>query len=190
MNKVLAFFMLVPMLFACTNGSSTGQPTSKDSAVAVVSAFEEPEPGAIMVKVCDSIAAIHPGNNDIARSDAEKDIKSYVLAFKGQHMPLLEELTYELRGISPDAGKYMAALKYYKSATRHELGMEVQVRIRMTREEAAKYNEGAKYKVRGIVKGCPFASTEPYVLAPFVKDFKPHYSFGAIELTDAELIPQ
>lgn len=190
MNKVLAFFMLVPMLFACTNGASTGQPTSQDSAVAVVSAFEESEPGAIMVKVCDSIAAIHPGNNEIARSDAEKDIKSYVLAFKGQHMPMLEELTYELRGIAPDAGKYMAALKYDKRATRHELGLEVQVGIRMTREEAAKYNEGAKYKVRGLVKGFPFASTEPYVLAPLEQGYKPLYSFGAIELTDAELIPQ
>lgn len=190
MNKVLAFFMLVPLLFACTNGSSTGKPTSQDSAVAVVSEFEEPEPGAIMVKVCDSIAAIHTGNNDIARSDAGKDIKSYVLSFKGKHMPMLEELTYELKGIAPDAGKYMAALQYDKSATRHELGLEVQVGIRMTREEAAKYNEGAKYKVRGIVKGFPFASIEPYVLAPLEKGYKPLYSFGAIELTDAEIIPQ
>lgn len=189
MNKVLAFIMVLLPLAACTNGSTNGQATSQDSVVAV-SAFEEPTPGAIMVMVCDSIAALHPANNDIARMDAAKDLKEYVLTFKGQHMPLLEELTFELKGIVQEGGKYVAALKYGRNATRKEIGLEVQIAVKMSRDEAAKYSEGAKYKVKGLVKGFAYNTTQPYVLEPIESGYKQLYSLGAIELTDAELIPQ
>ena len=63
MNKVLAFLMLVHMLFACTNGSSTGKPTSQDSAVASYT-FEDDTHTSEARRALDPIVKQYPNYRD------------------------------------------------------------------------------------------------------------------------------
>ncbi len=77
---------------------------------------------------------------------------------------------------------------YQSEADKKDLGQEVQVCVKATREEAATFYEGMDYKVKGLVKGFPFQSAMPYAIEIYSSD-RPTLSFGGIELSDAEVIP-
>lgn len=189
MKKVLALITaLLPMLVACTNGSMERKLTSQDSTSVAVEEVNA-QRSLIITKVCDSIFALHPGNinNKIIQEDIAADLTKYVLSYKGKHMPMLEEITFKMKGIAQEGNHYVAVLMYKSEADKKDLGQEVQVCVKATREEAATFYEGRDYKVKGLVNGFPFQSAMPYAIEIYSSD-RPTLSFGAIELSDAEVI--
>lgn len=190
MKKVLAFMVLLPMLVACTNGTTESKQKSDSTAVTVQEVAPPASPA--IEQICDSILSLHPGDfkNKIIQEDLGNELKKYVLSYKGQHMPMLEELTYELTDVVQDGQKYMVALKYEQDADRNTIGKSVQIAVWTSREEAAKYYKGKSYSIKGIVKGFAYSNTQPYVTDHYFDYYKPIFYFGAIVLEDAVIIPK
>lgn len=192
MKKVLAIVSLAALLCSCQPTGQNGVNDTTDS-VAVANVTDEkkaPEvKKSIFAHVADSIYKAHPGDikNEIICEDIAKDLKKYALQFKGKHMPLIEELPFECNGIVKDGGRYIVAFQYKKDATETELGLELQVAVPQSREDAAKFVEGDIYYLKGIMAGFPFQSVLPYALSPLSSFEKPLISLGAIKLENAEI---
>lgn len=194
MKKVLSFFMVLPLLVACTNGS-TGQVSSQDSmAVAIVEQYEDVKPevkSSTFAIMADSIYKAHPGdiNNEIIQEDISKDLKKYVLQFKGKHMPLVEELPFKLTDVIKEGGHYVAAFQYKKDADQKNLGLELQLKIDLPREKAGTLVTEKYYTVKGIMTGFPYsrAVLQPNVVTPLSSYEKPLLSLGVLQVRDAEI---
>lgn len=192
MKKVLAFVSLAALLCSCQPTGQNGVNGTSDS-VAVANVYDEekaPEVvNSIFAHVADSIYKAHPGdiNNEIIQEDIAKDLKKYALQFKGKHMPLIEELPFSCKGVVKDGNRYIVGFMYKKDATELELGLELQVAVPQSREDAAKFVEGDIYYLKGIMAGFPFQSVLPYALSPLSSYEKPLLSLGAIKLDNAEI---
>lgn len=196
MKKVLAISFLAMLMCSCQPTGQTNGPTSADSVA--VADFEKQETQkmnkTIFAQVADSIFKLHPGDikNQIIQEDISKDAEKYCLQFKGKHMPLIEELPFKLTGVLHEGNSYVAALKFDKDGDEKNLGLELQLLVTRTREEAAKLYEGKTYKIKGIMAGFPYSTAvlHPNVVTPLNNYDKPMLSLGCIKVDDAELTMQ
>lgn len=193
MRKAITIFAFIAILCSCVNNQQ-GNNTTTDS-VAVASVYDDEEkpevPNSIFAHVADSIYKAHPGDikNTIIREDIAKDLKKYALQFKGKHMPMIEELPFKLTHVVQEGNKYIACFQYEKDANEKNLGLELQLAVPQSRDEAAKLYEGKYYTIKGIMAGFPYARVMPYVLEPdnLYRVEMPLMSFGAIKINNAEL---
>lgn len=188
MKKVLAI-PFVALLCSCA------QTTQNDEYAVGVTMAEEQDVqvahSTIFEQVADSIYKLHPGDieNKIIQEDIAKDLEKYCLQFKGKHMPLIEELSFKLNDVVPDKGKYAACFKYGKDEDKNNLGLELQILVHKSRDEAAKLYKGKNYTIKGIMAGFPYSSSNlhPYVLTSLNDWEKPTISLGCIKVDKAEL---
>lgn len=194
MKNVLAFVSLAALLCSCQSTGQNGVNGTSDSVAVENVTFEGKAPevaNSIFAHVADSIYKAHPGDikNEIIQEDIAKDLKKYALQFKGKHMPMIEELPFKLTEVMQDRGQHVACLQYKKDETENSLGLELQLYVPLSREDAAKLYEDKYYYVKGIMGGFPFQSKvlHPYIMTPLEKYNKPLVSFGAIKINNAEL---
>lgn len=191
MKKAITLLAFMALLWSCSYAPPKGaEQTEMDSTQVLMPGMEEaPEvKSSIFEHVADSIFKLHPGDikNEIIREDIAKDLKKYALQFKGKHMPLIEELPFKLLEVAQENG-YIAILHYTKDADEKNLGLEVQLVVKLPREEAAKLYEDKFYSVKGIMAGFPYASVMPYALDTYHSYDMPLLSLGAIKIDNAEL---
>lgn len=188
MKKVLAIVSLAALMCSCMQPRQNGETSASASSVAEKKAPKVKD--YIFAHVADSIFKLHPGDikNPIIREDIGKDLKKYAMQFKGKHMPLIEELPFICKSITQEGNHYLAGFKYQRDATETELGIELQVAVVQSREDAAKLIEGDIYYLKGIMAGFPFQRVLPYALDPLFSYNKPLLSLGAIKLENAEII--
>lgn len=191
MRKVFVILAFMALLWSCGYAPPKGAEQSGVDSTQVLPPGMEDTPevkSSIFAHVADSIFKLHPGDikNEIIREDIAKDLKKYALQFKGKHMPLIEELPFKLTEVTQENG-YIACLLYNKDADEKNLGLEVQILVKLPREEAAKLYEGKYYMVKGIMAGFPYARVMPYALDPLESYNRPLLSLGAIKIDNAEL---
>lgn len=193
MRKVLAISFLALLMCSCVQPSQTATEKVNDSvAVADVDKQDAQKMNnTIFAHVADSIFKLHPGDikNQIIQEDIAKDAEKYCRQFKGRHMPLLEELSFELTDVVQEGSKYAACFKFEREEDEKNLGLEVQLLVYKSREEAAKLYQGKTYTVKGIMAGFPYSTAvlHPNVVLPLDNYDKPMLSLGCIKVDDAEL---
>lgn len=192
--KAITLIALSALMCSCMQTQQSKQSQQVDSVkVKDVSVLdEEPrlEPAStIFSQVADSIFKLHPGDikNEIIREDIAKDLKKYALQFKGKHMPLIEELPFNLTEVVKEGNKYIACFKYDKEGDEKNLGLEMQLSVSQSREDAAKLYEGKNYMIKGIMAGFPYADLMPCALEPLYSYSRPLLSLGVIKIDNAEL---
>lgn len=191
MKKVLAISFLAMLMCSCQPTGQTNGTSATDSVA--IADFEEEEAqkmdNTIFAQVADSIFKQHPGDikNPIIREDLGVALVKYCNQFKGKHMPLVEELPFKLSEVIQDGNKYIACFKYERKADENLLGLELQLAVKQTREEAAKLVKGDTYYVKGIMAGFPFQRVLPYALEPISSYDKPLLSLGALQIDNAEI---
>ena len=190
MKKVITIAFLA-LLCSCMPTTQSNGPTSADSVTVADIEKEEAQKmnNTIFAQVADSIFKQHPGDikNPIIREDLGVALVKYCNQFKGKHMPLVEELPFKLTDVIQDGNKYIAGFKYERRADENLLGLELQLAVKQTREEAAKLVKGDTYYVKGIMAGFPFRSVLPYALEPLSSYEKPLLSLGALQIDNAEI---
>ncbi|MBO4723321.1 MAG: hypothetical protein J5629_10395 [Muribaculaceae bacterium] len=191
MKKVITIAFLA-LLCSCMPTTQSNGPTSTDSITADDYEKQEAQKmnNTIFAQMADSIFKLHPGDikNQIIQEDIAKDLKKYAMQFKGKHMPLIEELPFKCKGVVEEGNHYIAGFMYKRDADKNVLGLELQVAITQSREDAAKLVEGDTYYLKGIMAGFPYQSVYPYALEPLYTNDRPLLSLGAIKLDNAEII--
>lgn len=154
MNKVLAFFMLVPMLFACTNGASTGQPTSQDSAIAYVDEIREPTSEARML--IDPLVKQYPNykDNEIAQEQMAKPIEQHLDSCVGKPFAFIKDIVVEFEEIDQVNGDI--ATVWFKTSDFSSYGggkwdLAFRLLVEMSKDEAGTLASG-RYIVNGTLK--------------------------------------
>jgi len=155
MNKVLAFFMFVPMLFACTNGASTGKPTSQDSAV-VSYTFEDDSHTSEARRALDPIVKQYPNyrDNEIAQNELIKPLEEYFSSCVGKPFHFIDNLIVEYDEIDKVNGD--KATVWFKSVDFSNYGGDLwdcafHLNVEMKKDEASKLSTGV-YRVKGTLK--------------------------------------
>lgn len=152
MKKVLAF-LLVPMLLACTNGTTT-QPTSQDSAVAYIDEISEPTSEAR--KLIDPLVKQYPNykDNEIAQEEMAKPLKQYLDSCVGKPFSFISDLVVEFEEI--DQVKGDIATVWFKTPDFSSYGGDkwdtaFRLLVEMPKAEAGALASG-RYIVNGTLK--------------------------------------
>ena len=153
MHNVLAFLILVPMLIACTNGTSQ-QATSQDSAVAHVDVVEQPTSEAR--KLFDPLVEKYPNykSNEIAQAEMSKSIEEYFTSLIGKPFTFLNDLPVEFEEIDQFNGD--TATVWFKTPDYSSYGGDkwdivFRLLVETSKDEAAKLASG-RYHVNGTLK--------------------------------------
>ena len=153
MRKVLAF-LLAPMLLACSNGTTTTQPTSQDSAVAYIDEITEPNSEAR--KLIDPLVEKYPNyqDNEIAQEEMAKPIEQYFDSCVGKPFTFINDLVVEFEEI--DQVKGDIATVWFKTPDFSSYGGEkwdiiFRLLVEMPKAEAGALASG-RYLVNGTLK--------------------------------------
>lgn len=154
MKKVLAFIVLVPMLVACANGTSTSQPTQ--DSVAVAYTFEDDSPTSEARRALDPIVKQHPNyrDNEIAQNELYKPLEEYFSSCVGKPFHFIDNLLVEYEEIDQVNGD--KATVWFKSLDFSNYGGDLwdcafRLIVEMTKEDAGKLSSGYYY-VKGTLK--------------------------------------
>ena len=190
MKRILIFIVAIATLSCCDRWKQQPAETNDSTAVDSTAVTEKPEPVYVPIahRVGDSIAAAHGPNfyNKLVQEDIIKDLKKYVNSFRGKHCPMIEELPFTFNDITQDGRGHIAAFKYDVKATEYRQ-YEMQLAVRVTRDDGKTLVKGSKYRVVGTVKGLIYV--DPYFLPRDEHSRRDIISYGAIEVSNAEITP-
>lgn len=151
MKKVLAFIVLLPLLVACTNGTTTGQPTSQDSAVVHMA-----DPSSEAEKLFEPLVEKYPNykRNEIAQEEMAKPIEEYFDSCVGKPFTFLDGLFVEFEEIASIDGDNTTV--WFITPTCSNYGGDkwdcaFRLLVEMPKDEAAKLASGI-YHVNGTLK--------------------------------------
>lgn len=152
MKKVLAFFMLVSMLGACTNSKSSQQSTSQDSAVAYVDEVPTSEAAALI----DPLVSKYPNyeNNEIAQEEMAKPLEEYFASYVGKPFPFIADLPVEYEEIDQvngDKATVWFMTPDYSSYGGGKWDLCFRLLVETTKSEASTLSSG-RYFVSGTLK--------------------------------------
>lgn len=149
MKKVLAFMVLLPLLAACTNGTTTGQPTSKDSAVVHMA-----EPTTEAGKLFEPLVEKFPNykSNEIAQEEMAKPIEEYFDSCVGKPFTFINDLMVKFEEIDQVNGE-TATVWFMTPDVGYGESWDCAFRllVEMPKAEAAKLASGF-YHVKGTLK--------------------------------------